>query len=539
MSRSGYRVRRAVPLVFAALAGSTVLVVTAAYGSTHSATASETLVVNYAVPPQSLDPASDCSIEDISLMSNLYVTLLKYAPKAGAVPGTTQEDPTRFQGVLARSWTVTDGGKTLTFKLRPSKFPSGRPVDAKAVKYSFERAIEQGGCGQYFMTAAQGPQIYKSITAVDPTTLVIKLSRAEPLVLHTLTQANTGIVDPELIEAHGGIQKNRPNQWLASHYAGSGAYEVESYDPGRQLVLKANPDFVGPNAKTPRIIVNFVTSDATLLLQARAGRADVTIGLTKKSVASLRNNPCCQVIATPAAAWQLIALPNQVPPFDNAKLRQALTYAVPYQQILDRVAFGYGQLFYGPYPPAFPQFNKAIERPRSFDPKKAAALLKASGVSTPVNVELVIREGVNDQEQIATIVQNTWRDLGVNVRIRKLSAAEYQNAISAQKKTYAIIRFDGPSVPDPAWLLDYDMRCTSIFNTSNYCNKKAEALLDKVHPTVNREARQAVWNQIARIWVGDSPRIPVYAESSTIVMKKGVKGYRFAQDDLFFNLWSK
>src|SRR4051812_1959695 len=169
--RSDNRTRRALLLVALAAIASAVAVTTAlgAGGSTRAS--SDTLIVNYAVPPQSLDPAANCSLEDIGLMSNLYVTLLKYAPKPGAVPGTTQEAPTRFQGLLAKSWTLSDGGKTVTFKLRPSKFPSGKPVDAKAVKYSFDRAIAQGGCGQYFVTAAQGPQIYKSITAVNPTTL--------------------------------------------------------------------------------------------------------------------------------------------------------------------------------------------------------------------------------------------------------------------------------------------------------------------------------------------------------------------------------
>src|SRR5262249_32998002 len=150
---------------------------------------------------------------------------------------------------------------------------------------------------------------------------------------------------------------------------------------------------------------------------------------------------------------------NQFPPFNNVAFRTALTYAVPYKEILDKVAFGYGQLYYGPYPPAFPQFNSTISKPRALNMTRAKTLIAQSGVKLPVSVDMVIREGVNDQEQIATIVQSTWKQLGVNVTIKKLSGAEYQNAVSAQKKTYSLVRFDGPSVPDPAWLLDYDMRC--------------------------------------------------------------------------------
>jgi peptide/nickel transport system substrate-binding protein len=528
---------RAIVLTAILVALSTWGAVAALGGGTKATATPDTLVVNYAVPPATLDPSNACSLEDIAFLSSIYTSLVKYATKPGP-GGTTQEDPTRFVPYFATSWKLSDGGRTYTFALRRGlTFPSGRPFDANAVKYTIERNLKTGSCGTYFISAGQGPGLIKSVAAPNPTTVVVRLSRPEPLFLHTMTQASTGIFDPQLIEEHGGVQPGKINQWLQGNYAGVGPYVLESYEPGRQAVFVANPDFFTPEPLRSRIVINFITSDSTLLLQARTGKADVTLGLTKKSVASLRGNDCCRIIATPAAAWQLIGLPNKLAPFNNPTFRRALSYAVPYKDILDKVAFGYGQLYYGPYPPAFPQFNAAISKPRTFSINRAKALLNQSGVEVPVNVDMVIREGVNDQEQIATIVQSTWKELGVNVTIKKLSGAEYQSAISAEKKTYSLVRFDGPSVPDPAWLLDYDMRCASIFNTSNYCSKPAEALLNRVHPIADRTARQTIWNRIARIWVNDSPRIPVYAENFTVVLKKGVNHYRYAQDDWLFYLW--
>jgi peptide/nickel transport system substrate-binding protein len=528
---------RAVVIAIAIAAGFSWAAVSAFGGGASTAASSDTLVVDYAVPPASLDPSNACSLEDIAFLSSIYTSLAKYGTKPGP-GGTTQEDPTKFVPYFATSWKLSNGGKTYTFTLRKGlAFPSGRPLDAAAVKYTIERNLKVGSCGTYFISAGQGPQLIKSVKAPTPTTLVVNLSRPEPLFLHSMTEASTGILDPQLIEQNGGVQAGKINPWLGSHYAGVGPYTLESYDPGRQAVFVANPNFFTPKPLRSKIVINFITSDSTLLLQARTGKADVTLGLTKKSVASLKGNSCCKIISTPAAAWQLIALPNQIAPFNNVAFRTALTYAVPYKEILDKVAFGYGQLYYGPYPPAFPQFNSTISKPRALNIARAKALIAQSGIKLPVSVDMAIREGVNDQEQIATIVQSTWKQLGVNVTIKKLSGAEYQNAVSAQKKTYSLVRFDGPSVPDPAWLLDYDMRCASIFNTSNYCNKTAEALLNKAHPIANRSKREAIWDRIARIWVKDSPRIPVYAENFTVVLKKGVNHYRYAQDDWLFYLW--
>jgi peptide/nickel transport system substrate-binding protein len=502
------------------------------------------LFVNYTPPPVSVDPAVVCSLEDDGFIDSLYVTLVRYGTKPipGAPPGVlaTQEDTTKFVPYLAKSWTITNGAKTYTFNLQSGvKFPDGHPVDASAVKYSLERNLTMGQCGAYFTNAGQttGGGIYASISAPNPTTLVIKLKRPQPLLLHTLTEPNNGIVDASVVEAHGGIQKGKVNPWMASHSAGSGPYVLQEYDPGRRAVFAANPTFFGPKAIRQQVIVNFITSDPTLLLQARTGKADITVGLTKASVASLKANTCCNIVKVDTSSWQLIGLPHKVPPFDNPTFREALTYAVPYQEILNKVAFGFGKIYYGPFPPAFPTFNAALEAPRAFDLTKAKELIKKSGAKLPVNIDMVISEGVLDQEQIATIVQGVWRQLGVNLRIKKLSSAEYSNAIYAPVKKYTLIRFDGPSVTDPAWLLDYDMRCQSIFNTSNYCSKTAEALLNKVEPNPNLKVRQKVWNQITRIWVQDSPRIPVYALTQTIVLKKGIMHYYFAQDNMSLNLW--
>jgi peptide/nickel transport system substrate-binding protein len=396
-----------------------------------------------------------------------------------------------------------------------------------------------GACGAYFTNAGQtSGNIFKSITAPNPTTFVITLTRPEPLIMHSLTQAHLGIVDPGLVNANGGVQKGKPNSWMASHSAGSGPYLLKSYEPGRQAVFEANPSYFGPKPRHATVIVSFVPSDPTLLLQARAGRADITVGLTKKSVSSLKGNSCCGIVAVDTASWQLIGLPNKVAPFNNRKLREALTHAVPYQDILNKVAFGYGKVFYGPYPPAFPTFRAALERPRTFDLDRAKRLVGESGAKLPINVDMVIREGVLDQEQIATIVQGVWRQLGVNIRIRKLSSAEYEKAIYATPNKTLLIRYDGPSVTEAAWLLEYDMRCVSIFNTSDYCNARAEQLLTRAR-TLSPAARQRTWDQIARMWVRDSPRIPVYADTKTFVLKKGVRAFHFAQDNFDFDRWGR
>jgi peptide/nickel transport system substrate-binding protein len=517
-----------VGLALAALAvlAATAVAITAASASR---TASS-LVVDIATPPSSLDPAQVCSLQDQDLIAPLYVTLLQNGTSNGI------EDQSKLLPDLATSWSITNGGTVYTFNLTPkAKFPDGTPMDSAAVKYTFQRDILSGACGAYFATAGQGAALIKSIATPSATKIVITLSRPEELFIHSLAIPNMGIVEPKVVQAHGGQQKGVPNQWMADNAAGGGPYTLQSYQPGHQLVYTANPTYFGPTPKTSQITVNFITSDPTLLLQARTGAADVTLGLSDQSVSSLKGNSSVQIVATPQFAWQLISLPNQMAPFNNLKLREALTYAVPYQEIVQKVAFGYGVPYYGVFPPHTSAYNATIDAPRPYDLNKAKQLIAASGVKTPISLDLLILDGATDQAQIATIIQGEWKQLGVNVTVKNLAAAQYENSISAPHKTYSVIRFDGPSVEDPAWLLDYDMRAASVFNTSNMSIPAAEALLNKAEASTSESYRQQVWQEISKMWVADSPRIPVYQNIYTVVLKKGLTGYTYYKE--LFNMW--
>ena len=133
------------------------------------------LKVNMAVAPGTLDPASGCGANDLAMIGSLYTRLTQYGSKAGP-DGTTEVDPGKIEPYAAESWTTSEDGKTYTFKLRAgAKFPSGKPVDAEAVKYSFERTLTMNGCGGYFLhDGLLDPPLIKKIEAQDPTTVDVR-----------------------------------------------------------------------------------------------------------------------------------------------------------------------------------------------------------------------------------------------------------------------------------------------------------------------------------------------------------------------------
>jgi len=497
------------------------------------------LKVNMAVAPGTLDPASGCGANDLAMIGSLYTRLTQYGSKSGPV-GTTEVDPGKIEPYAAESWKISDGGKTYTFKLHDgAKFPSGKPVDAEAVKYSFERTLKMNGCGGYFLhDGILDPPLIKKITAKDPTTVVFQLSQADPNALQAWAQPAASIVDPSVVEANGGVKKDSVNEYMGSHAAGAGPYLLESYEPNKSAVLTANPDFAGdPKPASKTIRVNFVNSDPTLLLQAKSGDADVTLGLSKQSAKSLEGNSDVRVVANDTPLSEQIGLPNSKPQFKNVKFREALALALPYQAIVDKAAFGYGKLFSGPLMPVFPEYDPSVGKPIEQNTEQAKQLIAQSGVKTPVKFDMVIQEGNSADQTIATIAQGEWRKLGVDVNIRSLPASDYITGIQDHKYD-SYVRLDGPGVIDPGYFLGYDMKCGIAFNLSEVCIPKADKLLDQARSETDTTKRKALYDQISRLWLADWPKIQVYADKSVTVLSKRVKSY-FYSHEVDFRTWSK
>jgi peptide/nickel transport system substrate-binding protein len=500
-------------------------------------------VINYATPPATIDPAEASGVTDGGFISNFYVTLTQYGTKEGP-NGFPEDDLANVEPYLAESWEVQDDGKTYVFTLRDDAvFPDGTPMDSAAVKYSLERALTRGGIGAYFMNANKGDGFVKSIEAPDPRTVIIRLrSKSDNAAYEALhTYANLSIVNPKVVEAHGGVDPKEPNEWMASHSAGGGPYLLEEYDPSRRAVLVANPSFFGPKPREPRVIINFMRGQETLLLQAGAKRADVTVGLSYQSTASLRGDPCCQIAANPLQSEVVLELPNRHPPFDNKTFRQALSYAVPYEGIIDKVAFGFAESFFGPYPPAFSNFNPQLGKARELDLEKAKQLIAQSGVKLPVKVDVIVREGENDSAQIATIVKDTWRGLGVNVNVKVLQADPFATArYTTEPKDYALIAPRTLIFGNPSWHLAGGLACGNFVNTSNYCNPKVDALLRRAiaAEAADPSTAQPLWDELARLVVEDAHHIPIYSPQYVVVLRKGVK-YHFGALPMAIWKWGR
>jgi peptide/nickel transport system substrate-binding protein len=517
--------RRTIPAAAVLAAAVTAAVFAFTTNGSAAREASGTLVVNINTGPATIDPRDMTSFFD-TIGLNFYVRLMQYGTKPGSA-GTQQVDAQHMQPYLAKSFTLNKAKTVYTFNLRTGlKFPSGVPVDAKAVKCSLERSM--AGIGSYFLQDGI-PGNLKSIQAKNASTVVLTLKQPDPSILQGWAQPAASIIDC-------AAEKKQEKTWLGTHEVGAGPFSLVSYQPNKQMVLQERTSYTSwakknglPYAKSGKIVINFINSDSTLLLQARSGAANVTIGLAKNSVASLRNNKNVKIGTYPTTIQEQLLMPWDKAPWNNKKFREAMTYAVPYQQILSKIAYGYGKIYYGPLPPLMQFYNSARSAPRPFSLVKAKALVKASGLSTPVPVTLTIDEGNTVHQQIATLLQSIWKTVGVNLTVQTLAPADYVGAMFGFKVQSAI-RYDGPGVIDAGYYLGYDMR-TNVVGIGKNINlmsiPAADKLLDKARKSLNNGTRQKLYNQITTIWRANSPKVVFYNDVATVVLKKSTKSFTY------------
>jgi peptide/nickel transport system substrate-binding protein len=501
-----------------------------------AATASP-LVVNAPFGPATLDLAANaCGAHD-HWGINFYSQLTRWGSKPGSKTDAfgrpfsgglvmSQMDENRLVPYVANSWTQSKDGRAFTLRLNPNaRFNDGTRITAQAVKFSYERAVARKSCGAtYWAGGISVPPNPATVTTPNARTVVIRFAYRGAPYLAGFAQAPASIFSPAQVAKHPDQEGVTVNPYWASNIAGGGGpFLLDRYEPNRLMTMRRNPRFLGPKPLSERVTVNFLSQEA-LLLQARSGRADITYGLSPRSVLSLRNNRNVNIIEVPNHYEWSINLNWKFPPLNDKRFREALTYAIPYQDILDEVQLGFGKLYYGPITHKLRFFNPKVSPPRSFNLARAKMLIAQTGVKTPLDMQMVVQQGSGVPEQVATILQSIWGQLGIKLNVTALSPAEYAATVGA-KKAQMSIRAGGAGTPYANWQLDYDMRCGSPFNLSDICIPAAEKLLDQAEASTDPAVQQRLYDRIVQLWRAESPRIVLFGWHDLVVVNKRVKQY--------------
>jgi len=490
-----------------------------------SATAQETLdpkakqggaiTITYKDDVATLDPAIGYDWQNWSMIKSLFDGLMDYEP------GTTTLRPE-----LAESYEISPDGKTFTFKLRKGvKFHNGREMTADDVKYSLDRVTnpktQSPGAGffasinGYDDVAGGKSESLAGVTAVDPSTVKIELSRPDATFLHVMAINFSHVVPKEEVEKYGAD--------FGKHPVGTGAYKMAEWTLGQRLVFERNADYWHKGLPyIDKITFEIGQEPIVALLRLQNGEVDVPgDGIPPAKFQEVMADPeqKARVVEGGQLQTGYVTMNTQMAPFDNVKVRQAVNMTINKDRIVKLInnrAVPANQ----PLPPSMPGYDKAFAG-YAFDVDKAKALLGEAGHPDGFETELFVMN-TDPNPRIAQAIQQDLAAIGIKASIQSLAQA---NVIAAggEKNGAPMIWSGGMAwiadFPDPSNFYGPILGCGGAvqggWNWSWYCNKELDekaAAADSIVDPAKAEERAKLWGEIYAKVMADAPWAPVFNE---------------------------
>lgn len=505
------RARSQRAISFAALAA---LSVTGLAGCTVSGAASESdtsvLAVAASAAITTWDPVRSFSTEALYL-GNVYEPLL-WKNAEGA------DEP--FTPGIAESWDVSDDGLTWTFHIREGvTFHDGENVDAAAVVASIEAAKDHGGAS--FIWAP-----LERIEATDDSTVVMHLAYAAPMDLIAASTYGAWIVSPKALEAAAADEE----YFEAGIDAGTGPYTVQEYTPGEEVVLAAYDDYWNEDAASHYDIVDIsITPDAVTAQQMlTAGEVDLATNLPLENIDSVASELGAEVKVANSPFNFLAFFNTTRPPLDDPKVRQALSYAIPYDDIIEVGGQGYGTQSHGPVPKGiFPYSEDVPQYTQDLD--KATALLAEAGHADGLTLSLTYASENSAEARFVPLIKDAFAKIGVTVDVRaELFNQQWENAKADPATAQDIfVVYYWPTYSDAGADNLYSLFHSSeapFFNLSYWNNPEYDALVDEAGTLTgsDRDAAQAKYEEAMGMLYDQAPGAYLYDAQSVTVVPPGL-----------------
>jgi len=482
------------------------LLITAIIAGTATALAQvDTVRVRYRGDINRLDPQFQASLHDYGVADNIYSQLVRLAP------GTSDIIPD-----LATSWDVSEDGLTYTFHLRQGvQWHRGLgEVTSADVKWTYERMMgpDSTSPGRFDFSSIE------SIDAPDPYTVIFNLSAPHaPLLGKLAYNRRTGIVNQEAIEKFGDDYN--------FNAVGSGPYMLESWTPGQEIVLVANPDYYEEGLpKTHRIVLVPIADDA--VAGGALGNGEVMLGLFRDptTIASLEQNPDLVVDRGPQSAISALYYRMDRPPFDDIRVRQAVQHAINKEEIIADVLTGVANIartFITPL--AKGSAEDSVIR-YEYDPERARELLAEAGYGDGIAVDLLTTQ-LEPWPLVSPILQFYLEEVGFDINFRQLEHGTYGDERGNSNYDMVVLTVTGPPDPDTWMGLIHSSNVPPGNNSSYYNSPEVDALIEQATATVNDEARADLYRQIQEIAMEDAALVPIYHLGVQVVRSTRVEGF--------------
>ncbi len=487
-----------------------------------TAASAATLRRGSAAEPNSLDPHVATGNTAGVILYDLNVGLTTLDARGKVIPGA------------AESWTISPDGLVYTFKLRPAlKWSDGTPITSEDFAWSARRIVTPATAARFasfFYPVKNARAIVRGklppeslgVEAPDPRTVIYRLEAPAAYFLENLGSTAGAPVPRRQVEKFGR-QWTRPGQMLSN-----GAYQLVEVVPQSYVAIEKNPHFHdAAKVKIDRVEFYPTQSLETSLRRYRAGELDLILNFPSNELGRLRKEVPKELRVTPALATSYMLMNLTRPPFNDARVRRALSLALERPGLVQKFLGDGYQPAWTISPPGITNYrlpaSPDAKRPSAERLAEARRLMAAAGYGPgkPLTFELRY-ESLEDNRRQVVATAAMWKAIGVEVK----PLATDLNGLNRDVRTgrYEMLRYTWFAPNDDPYSFLALLETGSVGNHSRYSNPAYDQLLTRANATLDNRQRLELLAEAEAMLFKDEPVIPIFYWGRRLLVKPWVRG---------------
>jgi len=423
---------------------------------------------------------------------------------------------------LAERWTISPDGLTYTFHLRKGVkwhsnklFKPTRDFNADDFLFMIERQWKEND--PYFKVTSSNhsyfndmgmPKLLKSVDKIDDYTVKIELNRPEAPFLSNLAMEYAGVQSKEYAIAM--LKAGTPEK-VDQEPIGTGPFYLVQYQKDAILRYKAFPQYWGGKAKIDDLVFSITPDAAVRWAKLQKGECHVMPYPNPADLDAMRKDPKVQVLEQAGLNVGYLAFNTQKKPFDDVRVRKAISMAINKKAIIDGVYLSTGVAAKNPIPPSMWSYNDAI-KDDPYDPEGAKKLLAQAGLASGLTTDLwampVQRPYNPNARRIAELMQADLAKIGVKAEIKSFEWGEYRKRMQAGEHQMGMLGWTGDN-GDPDNFLHTLLGCDSAkaggSNVAKFCHKPFEDLVVKAKSVSKPAERTELYKKAQVIFKEQAP----------------------------------
>lgn len=449
---------------------------------------------------------------------------------------------TKVVAGLAKSWTISKDKLTYTFNLRDNTdfhttkyFTPTRKFNSDDVLFSINRMRLKshpfnkigGGNYEYFSGMDMG-SIIKDVTKVSDTTVTITLTRPEAPFLANLAMGFMSILSKEYADqlTAKGSQENIDNYPI-----GTGPFVFKKYVKDNVIKFTSNKTYFEGAPKIKKLIFA-ITPDASVRYQKlKTGECHLIIEPSPTDLEAMKSNKKISIMQAPGLNIGYLAMNTQKKPFDNLKVRKAISMAINKGSYIKAIYHGHAQSATNPIPPTIWSYNNDIEDYK-YDIEKAKTLLAEAGhpngFKTTIWTLPVTRPYNPNGKKMGELMQADLAKIGIKVELISYDWPTYLKKSSAGEHDMVQLGWTGDN-GDPDNFLFTLLGCSAVKAGSNYarwCNTSFDSLVKEAKLTTNITKRTSLYKKAQEVFKDQAPWVPIAHSVVFRAMSSKISGYK-------------